>query len=68
MIELNIDEKNNIAETMLGVLSGEKYFLQNELDSIKEKEFNESAVSYINQINKIIEKINYLEQNLDNLI
>lgn len=68
MIQLNIDEKNTIISTMLDVLSIEKSSLQVALNSIEEKEFSESAVSYTNQINKITEKINYLEQNLDNLL
>lgn len=68
MIELNIDEKKNIAGTMLEVLAVEKNLLQDAMVSIEEDQFSESAISYANQINKITEKINYLEQNLGNLI
>lgn len=68
MIELNIDEKKNIAGTMLEVLAVEKNLLQDAMVSIEEDQFSESAISYENQINKITEKINYLEQNLGNLI
>jgi hypothetical protein len=68
MIQLDINEKRNIAKTLLYVFSNEKYFLENELNNIEEVELSESAKAYTVQINRIAEKINYLEQNLDNLV
>jgi hypothetical protein len=68
MIQLSINEKINITQTIIDVLSIERFFLENELNNIEEIELSESAKAYVDQINRITEKINYLEENLDNLV
>ena len=68
MIKLNNDEKKMIINCLIHSLSYEKFFLENELSKIEYVELNESAKAYINQIYQITEKINYIEQNLDNLV
>jgi hypothetical protein len=68
MIELSSDDKEMIINTRIESLFFEKTFLEKELSQIEHVELSESAKAYINQIYQISEKINYLQENLDNLV